>query len=250
MTPPTPTKDDKDQQEEQDLIAKNPDLFKLIKIAMKQSFKDDFSPRLDDIQNDLQKVTFRLDNVEQDLEEHCTKFDKGFESLALRIVDQEVHARKWHLIITGLPGPVHERPADTRQKILDFGESVFCENHRPLLTACHRLGPIPDAKIIVAFMSLEDRDFWMNNAKKIKSFNTANKLRVSLQPDLPPPLRTLQSELLRVKANLSIDLRKQSFVKYSAHWPYLYLLTKNNGNRETTNHTGSKASLLKAVMDK
>lgn len=240
---PTRETDDCNHEEQKELIAKNPDLYKLIKFAMQETIDASIAPRLTAVENDLKSVSSKVDVVEKDLTECCNKLDKVSESLALRLVDNELHARKWHIIITNLPGPVNEKPLDTTKNVLDFGVAVY-GNVRPPLTACHRLKTSANSKIIVSFMNLLDRDFWLQNAKQIKAYNISNNLRISIQPDLPPPLRPLQSDLLKERANLDQNLRRQSYVKYWPHWPYVELITMNNGQKKVTKHAFSKEDLL------
>lgn len=243
--PPAPALSD----EESKLVNKNPELFALIKCAMKHSMEIDILPKLDSVHQETQINKFRLDNFEQDFVARNTKVDSQFESLAIRLLDYELHDRKLNLIVTGVPGVVNERPYTTRKLLLDFGESVFHNDYRPPLKACHRLKSSANSKIIVAFLDQSDRDYWMENAKRIKGFNTANNLKISIQPDIPPPLRAVQSEILKLRYNLSVEEKKQAYVKYVAHWPYIYLVKNKNGQKETINHTIEKMTLVKSVLD-
>ena len=47
--------------------------------------------------------------------------------------------------------------------------------------------------------------------------------KISVMPDLPPVLRPLKKDLLAVKRDLPVDLRKKARIKYLKKWPYLQL---------------------------
>lgn len=223
-------------------------LYNMIKAAMKETIAEDITPQLEKIGQDVEKNKFRVENLEQNLATHVEKVDSLLQSMTLRVLDQELHDRKWNLVISHLPGPKYERPDDTRKKIFDFGMDVFHADYKPYLSACHRLHPSADSKIIVRFTDLDDRDYWLTNAKKIKAFNSANNLNVSIQADLPPPLRSLQNELLLHRRDLPNDVKSKSVIKYHAHWPYVSLVKNVNGKKQITNHTVTKAKVVEIAL--
>lgn len=210
-------------------------MFVMIKLAVKES-----------VQEEMQKVNFRMDNIEQDLASHISDSEKLMECLTLRVLDNELHDRKINLIMSGLPGPKNERPCDTRKSVHGLGLDVFDNSYKPYLKACHRLSPESNSKIIIAFTNLDDRDFWMHNAKWLKRYNIDQNTKISLQPDLPPPLRCLQNELMKIRKDFSNDEKQQSYVKYKPHWPYVELFKK--GGKAPILPTTSKSDIIKSVI--
>lgn len=100
----------------------------------------------------------------------------------------------------------------------------------------------------MAFTDVYDRDHWLTNAKWLKNFNTTNKLNMFLQPDLPPQLCAIQNELLKVRRDVSAEIKKQSYLKYHAHWPYVSLLKKINEKANIINHSVTKSAIVDNVL--
>ena len=78
----------------------------------------------------------------------------------------------------------------------------------------------------MCFTNLADKNYWMDNAKKLKHFNTTTNLTVSFQADLPPVLREIQNDILLKRKNLSSEEKKESYIRYLPNFPYVTLHTK------------------------
>ena len=85
--------------------------------------------------------------------------------------------------------------------------------------ACHRLTNRSGAAIIARFVDLDVRNLWLSRAKKLARYPG----RVSISPDLPPILRDVKQELLRKRANLDQEKKRQSYVKHLKTFPYVQL---------------------------
>ena len=112
----------------------------------------------------------------------------------------EVHSRKWNLIIQGVKGPANENESATRKATIDLAKSHLrvVNAADSQIAACHRLNNKENAPIIVKFCDLSERNRWLDGAKNLK-----NQIdRISLNPDLPPTIRNLKTELLKMKKEL------------------------------------------------
>ena len=110
-------------------------------------------------------------------------------------VHMEVHSRKWNLIIQGVKGPANENESATRKATIDLAKSHLrvVNAADSQIAACHRLNNKEKAPIIVKFCDLSERNRWLDGAKNLK-----NQIdRISLNPDLPPTIRNLKTELLK-----------------------------------------------------
>ena len=142
-------------------------------------------------------------------------------ALVLRTLDMEVHSRKWNLIIQGVKGPANENECTTREAAIVLATTglrvVNAANSR--IAACHRLSNKENAPIIVKFCDLSERNRWLDGAKNLKNQTE----RISLNPDLPPTIRNLKTELLRMKKELPAEQKARSSVRYIRQWPYVEL---------------------------
>ena len=140
-------------------------------------------------------------------------------ALVLRTLDMEVHSRKWNLIIQGVKGPANENECTTREAAIALATTglrvVNAANSR--IAACHRLNNKENAPIIVKFCDLSERNRWLDGAKNLKNQTE----RISLNPDLPPTIRNLKTELLRMKTELPAEQKARSSVRYIRQWPYV-----------------------------
>ena len=142
-------------------------------------------------------------------------------ALVLRTLDMEVHSRKWNLIIQGVKGPANENESDTRKAAIDLAKSHLrvVNAADSQIAACHRLNNKENAPIIVKFCDLSERNRWLDGAKNLK-----NQIdRISLNPDLPPTIRNLKTELLKMKKELPAEQKARSSVRYIRQWPYVEL---------------------------
>ena len=140
-------------------------------------------------------------------------------ALVPRNFDMEVHSRKW--IIQGVMGPANENESTTREAAIVLATTglrvVNAANSR--IAACHRLNNKEKAPIIVKFCDLSERNIWLDGAKHLKNQTE----RISLNPDLPPTIRNLKTELLRMKKELPAEQKARSSVRYIRQWPYVEL---------------------------
>ena len=142
-------------------------------------------------------------------------------NLATYVLDQDVHRRKWSLIIHGIKGAESEDELTTRQKCIALAaETLRVPNAvNTQLSACHRLSKKANAGIILRFVDLSQRNIWLKNARNLKN----SKEHISISPDLPPLIRPLKMDLLQQRKELPPDVRVKSHVQYFSSWPYVKL---------------------------
>ena len=158
---------------------------------------------IDDSQQGLKEheksITYNGNQITELLNETIknlsNKFDDLAENMCKKILDINIHRRKWSLIISGLPGEANEKEVDTRSKIRKFAvdklKIIGTNNHQ--MAACHRLSNEADSPVLAKFVNLDDRNDWISNAKHLKNSN----LNVSLSPYLPPALRPLKTDIMK-----------------------------------------------------
>ena len=142
-------------------------------------------------------------------------------TLTLRIVDMELHRRKWGLIVQGVKGPPNEEENATRKSMIEFATNCLqIENASNLqFVACHRLSNKADAATLIIFVDLADRNRWLNHANNLKN----QKRKFSVNPDLSPLIRDLKGELLKMKQELSAAEKAKASNRYLRQWPYVEL---------------------------
>ena len=170
-------------------------------------------------------MQYNSDNQHQLTQNKLPEFSSHLEQLAsavvLRTLDMEVHTRKWNLIIQGLKGPGNENESATRKSIINLASTLLrVENEADLqIAACHRLNNKENAPIIVKFCDLSERNRWLDGAKNLKHQID----RISINPDLPPMIRNLKTELLKMKKELPAEQKARSSIRYIRQWPYVEL---------------------------
>jgi DNA repair exonuclease SbcCD ATPase subunit len=221
---------------------------------IRQVIKEEISDKLVDIEKKLDQINILNDKVNKveakmsELEDYISfngdqiknlqdntiptlerKLQEITESVSNKIIEIDVHRRKWSLIISGLPGDSQESETNTRTKLKQFGKDTLkitnAEHHQ--MAACHRLAQENDAPIIVRFVDLDERNEWLANAKNLKGTN----MNVSISPDIPPILRPLRKDILSQRKALSPQQKKDSRVKYLPRWPYITLFIKGKGTK-------------------
>lgn len=222
----------------------------VVKDALQEHLKDALKDALDksqailDIGNKIGNINSRIDTIETSVDQLDTKLDKNSQALGLKLLDYEVHERKWNLILKGLQGDRAELSTVTNRKFVELGHHLFNSTYVPPLKACHRLSSEAGARVIVSFMKLNDRNFWLQNAKVLHREN------MSLQPDLPPIVRPLQSELLTVRKNLDAAAKKRCYIKYTPTWPYVTLIQPQSGDQEPIiiHPTAEKSVIIEKLL--
>ena len=178
--------------------------------------------RVDSLEEKMQELSDVGDKVDCLMEEKVPKLSENLckitESISLKMLDDQVHSRKWALVINGLDGPAGEREAATRRKTLDFAQRHLEITTDGLsLHACHRLSNKQNASVFIHFVDLDTRNIWLSKASNLKGTG------MSISPDLPPAVRPIKSDILLQRKNLPIDQRKLAKVKYIKKWPYVYM---------------------------
>lgn len=142
-------------------------------------------------------------------------------TLTLRTIDMELHRRKWGLIVQGVKGPPNEEENATRKSMIEFATNCLqIENASNLqFVACHRLSNKADAATLIIFVDLADRNRWLHHAKNLKN----QKRKFSVNPDLPPLIRDLKGELLKMKQELPAAEKAKASIRYLRQWPYVEL---------------------------
>ena len=178
--------------------------------------------KLDTLEKGIQDCSDRLDTVIDDfLPSISEKMCKIAAGLTTKILDNDVHKRKWSLIIQGVKGPAGEDSRSTKQACIKLARDHLGiqDADSTKTSACHRLSKDKDAGIILSFMDLDDRNQWLSGARNLKNHPD----RISLSPDLPPIARRLKKELMDYRRNLPLDVKQKSKVQYLRTWPYVQL---------------------------
>ena len=208
-----------------------------------EQLKADLNGRIEGVEQSLDHAHARLDNIYS----HTVPSIVGhLNSVALaltkRILDTDVHRRKWSLNINGLEGLAGENESITRAKCAELasGKEVIDPNTNERtfdkylgirgsserdFAACHRLKQEADAGIIVRFVDLKRRNEWLENAKNLRGTAMSG---VSISPDLPPAIRPFKTELLNIRRQLPPDQKSKASIKYLRQWPYVELRIKDS----------------------
>ena len=217
----------------------NSNIIAAIRIAVRQVLQEDRAS----INNNLATIAQQLKNlndkyeviesaiadcsarIDQTLTEFIPKLNaKAVElssSLAIRLLDIDVHRRKWSLVLQGLPGESGENADVTRVKCVQLAKTHLGvpDASTADMAACHRLNNSANAAILLHFVDLDKRNRWLSGAKGLSSH--AGKL--SLSPDLPPVTRPLKQEILKKRQELDTETKKVASVRYLKTFPYIQL---------------------------
>lgn len=225
-----------------------------IRQAVKEAIREEITERLENLEKKVSDIAnlkttidshdkrlgehehsldFQGDQIKDILENSIPDLEKKFcdltEKMCMKMLDMDMHRRKWSVIINGLDGEAGESESVTRDKVKTFAmdkmQVTGADSHP--IAACHRLAQKKDAGITVRFVDLNHRNEWLSNAKNLKSSN----LNVSLSPDLPPVLRPLKSDILKQRKDLPPALKQKSQVKYHPTWPYVSLAVKGQATK-------------------
>ena len=149
---------------------------------------------------DLLDVT--IPTLEKNFKELC-------QTICTKILDVDVHRRKWSLVISGLQGEANETEGDTQIKLKKFAVDHLKvkDANKHLMAVCHRLSKDADANIIAKFVNLNDRNEWLASGKHLKDKN----LKISISPDLPPVLMTFEKRYFA--ATKIFTSRRQKVIK-------------------------------------
>ena len=166
-------------------------------------------------------------------------------ALTKRVLDLDVHRRKWSLNIQGVSGIAGEEESATRAKVVDFAINKLRIRDAAAsdFGACHRLSQEANSGIILKFLDLSQRNAWLDAAKNLKHFPDC---KVSISPDLPNDLRPLKTELLNKRKNLPPEQKKNSSVRFLKQWPYVELRIKNH---PTIRPSESITNVCERVLD-
>ena len=217
---------------------------KTIKSEVREAINNELTELKQDIQSikdDLKKIgdlKVRVDEIEKSIQHHSEKVDdvcdrilptmvshieKVTTCLALQSLDLDTHRRKWNLTLHGLSGDAGEKEDKTREKVIALatGTLGITDAVPEQLAACHRLKKDANASIVLRFVDLNTRNKWVNAANKLQNHDT----QLSLIPDIPPVLRPLRKQLLKIRKDLpTAHQRKRATIRYKQHWPYVELL--------------------------
>ena len=146
-------------------------------------------------------------------------------ALAERMLDLDVHSRKWALVIQGIKGPAGEGESVTRDKCLKLAADIGVSDAATTqVSACHRLSHnTSDAGIYLRFSDLAQREAWLTKARNLPRVDPT----IHFSPDLPPVLRKMKNDLLKLRRELPADEKRLTRVKHIAHWPYVKLEYKD-----------------------
>lgn len=201
----------------------------------------------------VSKIEIRkeLDTHTEKIQENETKINRVYENLEKVFfygLDREVHDRKWALLVDGVPGIKNESTYETRKKTESLAKDAFKFKKPLYLQACHRLKPENNARIIIVFTDLDDRNFWLDNASKLKDYNMKNKTKINLCPDLPPAVRPLRNDIMmQRKELLQSSPEKVLRVMYSPRFPYVSLAIKGESVKFMPKF--SKAEIMEKAME-
>lgn len=205
----------------------------------------------DDIEINTDTITtmnFNITNVQEDLATHSTLIKKTEETLAMKLLDIQVHDRKKSLEISGIPGTRKEDEITTRNKILDLNYEVFSNTYQPTLTACHRLSAEPGSGIIVEFCNVDDKSFWQKNAHRLKKYNQEKGTKIFICQSLPPAVKLINKNLQTIRNNLPMEDKKVSAIQNIGRWPYQFIKFAA-GKNENIYPTIQKEKILKKLLE-
>lgn len=111
-----------------------------------------------------------------------------------------------------------------------------------IFAACHRLKQERDAGIIARFVDLQQRNRWLQGARKLKGKN----LNISISPDLPPVLLPLKKELLTKRSTLAPEAKARAHVRHLRQWPYLEL--SMGKNKEAIHPSLSQRDIVESYL--
>lgn len=224
-------------------------------------------PKMVKIINELDVHSDKIKKIEMDVSELSDKIQKNeshndeiqknesdisilcshLENVYFLGLDREVHDRKWSVLVDGVPGLMNESNSATRQKITSLSAEVF-KNLNPNLhlKACHRLSQKADARIIVVFSDLDNRNHWFENAKNLSVYNQKYGTRIRICPDLPPTVRPLRNDIMMQRKTLKESSPgKVSRVQYLPRFPYVCLDVKDEPRKMPSL---SKFDIMKKAM--
>ena len=236
-------------------------LIPILKESLREALSDEFKGMVRDEMRDMisdlkTELNNRIENIEQSVNHVDTRINSIYSktipslvhhinnvavALSHRILDTDVHRRKWSLNIHGLQGSAGEPEHVTRAKCAELAFGAETEDPNGVKTfqkylgiegssekdfsACHRLNQDKDAGIIVRFVDLKRRNEWLENAKKLRG--TAME-GVSISPDLPPAIRPFKKELLNQRRQLPPHVKSKATIKYLKSCPYVELRIKDS----------------------
>lgn len=189
---------------------------------------------LQPIKEDIQKILFKTDNLEEDMkvvredldtaQESIRTLESRNEQLVMENIEQGVYARKKNLIVTGLPGVAKEPVQSTIQNVRKLFEEAFkFQLHDYQYSAIHRLNQDENAAIIVALTRLIDTNFVMENAKHLQDYNNKNKTKVAVQVQTHPAIKDIRHELLQER---KLKPGQGYHVKSLPNFPFFGLFAK------------------------
>ena len=221
-----------------------------------QSIKDSVVENnglLKNIEKDIRDLKLSLEDCSARVDTIVTSFLPSISSrikdvatsLAERSLDIDVHDRKWHLIINGLEGTAGETEDVTRQKCVKLARDIGVQNAEfSRFSACHRLRHnVPNATTIIRFTDLAERENWLSKAKNLPAIDTS----LSFSPDLPPVLRHCKNELLKLRRDLPSSEKRNTRIKYLAHFPYIELVYKDRV-KQPVRPSKTKEQLLTDIL--
>ena len=211
--------------------------------AIRQVVKEEVSSRLTKLQttiDSLKEIQTRVDNIEKSLQYTSDLLEETVkrtlpsladhvaqltEAMTMQTLNLDVHRRKWNMILHGIEGPENESESDTRAKCLRFATEVLKvdDGQSTHMSACHRLSRKQNAGIIIRFCDLSQRDRWLAGTRNLRGYPK----KISLSPDMPPPLRKVKDDVMKKRRDLEPSLKSKSRVRYLPVWPYVELRVDN-----------------------
>ena len=185
-----------------------------------RSFSD-LKTKVDSIESAMQNSSDMLDTLVSDtLPSVFTHLSNVAGSLAHQTLKIDVHRRKWNLTIHGVKGAAGEKEHLTRDTMVDFAKNTLKVKDpvKSDFAACHRLSGAANAGVIVRFCDLSKRDKWLSGTKHLKGMKN-----ISVSPDLPPVLRQMKDELMKVRRELDGEKKMKAKVRYLPAWPFVEL---------------------------
>ena len=148
-------------------------------------------------------------------------------AMGMKVLANDLHNRKWCLILHGIPGEENERDYETVAKVVAFGNDKLGVPNTSIATA-HRLNfHAPNSAIYLRFVKLHERNAWLRACSE-KLTPADNK---SLIPDIHPVLRDVRSNLLDMRKDLRRQ-QKKAHLKYIPEWPFMKLVVIDGDQRE------------------
>jgi hypothetical protein len=216
------------------------------------------STRVSDLEQKLEALTIQVSENVKSIVDHDTSMDEiqhaaipalkvettyRNNALAIKCIEEQMHKRKWSIIVSGVPGEQREHESRTRESMITFAhrDLQIEQANQTNFAACHRLKNTANAPVLVTFLDLAQKDTWLRKAHLLRNAPT----KMAITQDLPPSLRELRNEVYERKKSLPELQQRQYTIRYHLAWPFVEMKTPNG---DTLKPKSTKAELVSKFL--